>query len=79
MTKTSPAEGKGQKPTLNPKIFKATRSGRILRKTVFLDGVSLLIEESKVVHIDRESNHRIPTVLFEAITIKEAMKSDLES
>jgi len=64
---------------LNPIIFKATRSGRIPKKTVFPDGVSLLIEESKVIHIDRESNHRILTALFEAITIKEAIKSDLES
>ena len=79
MTETGPAEGKGQKPTLNPMIFKATRSGRIPKKTVFPDGVSLLIEESKVVHMDRESNHGISIAPFEAITIEEAMKSDLES
>jgi len=79
MTETGPAEGKGQKPTLNPMIFKATRSGRIPKKTVFPDGVSLLIEESKVVHMDGESNHGIPTAPFEAITIEEAMKSDPES
>jgi predicted nucleic acid-binding protein len=41
--------------------------------------VLLLIEESKVVHIKRESTLGILTALFEAITIKEAMKSDLES
>ena len=79
MTEIGPAEGKGRKPALNPNIFKATRSGRIPRKTVFPDGVSLLIEESKVVHMDGESNHGIPTAPFEAITIEEAMKTDSES
>jgi hypothetical protein len=64
---------------LNPIIFKATRSGRIPKKTVFPDGVLLLIKESKVVHINKESNHGIPIALFKAITIKEAIKSDLES
>jgi hypothetical protein len=46
---------------------------------VFPNSVLLLIEESKVVHIERESTLGIPIVLFEAITIKEAMKLDLES
>ena len=75
----SPAEGRGRKPTLNPKIFKATRSGRIPKKTIFPDGVSLLVEELKVVHIDKESTLGIPTALFKAITIEEAMKTDSQS
>jgi hypothetical protein len=79
ITKIGLIDRKGQKLTLNPKIFKATRSRRIPRKTVFPDSVLLLIEESKVVHIKRESTLGILTALFEAITIKEAMKSDLES
>jgi hypothetical protein len=41
--------------------------------------MSLLIEKSKVVYIKRESTLRIPTALFEAITIKEAIKLDLKS
>jgi len=72
-------EGKGRKLVLNPNIFKAIRLGRIPRKTVFLDGVLLLIEELKVVYINRESNHRILIALFKAITIEEAIKTDLES
>jgi hypothetical protein len=79
ITKIGPTDRKGQKLTLNPKIFKATRSRRILRKTVFPDSVLLLIKESKVVHIERESTLRILTAPFKAITIKEAMKSDPKS
>jgi len=79
ITKRGPTEGRRQKPTLNPKIFKATRSGRIPKKTIFLNSVSLLVEESKVVHIDEELTLSIPTAPFKAITIKEAMKTDLQS
>ena len=39
----------------------------------------LLIEELKVVYINRESNYKILIVLFKAITIKEAIKTDLKS
>ena len=79
ITKIGLVEGKGRKLALNPNIFKATRLRRIPRKTVFLDGVLLLIEELKVVYINRESNYKILIVLFKAITIKEAIKTDLKS
>jgi len=39
----------------------------------------LLIKESKVVHINKESNHRILITLFKAILIKEVIKSNLKS
>jgi len=64
---------------LNLIIFKATRSGRILKKIVFLDSMLLLIKESKVVYINKELNYRILIALFKVITIKEVIKSDLKS
>jgi len=79
ITKIGLIKGKGRKPALNPNIFKAIRLKRIPKKTVFLDGVLLLIKELKVVYINRELNHKILIVLFKAITIKEAIKTDLES
>jgi len=39
----------------------------------------LLIEELKVVYINRELNYKILIILFKAIIIKEAIKLDLKS
>jgi hypothetical protein len=46
---------------------------------IFPNSVLLLIKKSKVVYINKESNHRILIILFKAIIIKEAIKTDLES
>jgi hypothetical protein len=59
-------------------IFKPTRSGRVPKRTVFSDSVMQLITEFKAVHLkeDKSSLVQASAPLFEAITLKEAMRED---
>ena len=64
--------------SVNPSIFKPTRSGRVPKRTVFSDSVVQLVSAMKVVHINEEESASlgVPAPPFEAVTIEEAMKED---
>jgi hypothetical protein len=59
-------------------IFKPTRSGRVPKRTIFSDSVMQLVTEFKAIHLkkDESSSVQALTPLFEAITLKEAMRED---
>jgi hypothetical protein len=62
----------------NNTIFKPTRSGRVLKRTIFSDLVIQLVTEFKAVHLTKDelSSVQASAPPFEAITLEETIRKD---
>jgi hypothetical protein len=62
----------------NNTIFKLTRLGKVLKRTIFSDSVIQLVTEFKAVHLkkDKSSLVQASAPSFKAITLEEAIRKD---
>jgi hypothetical protein len=63
---------------INDTIFKPTRSGRVLKRTVFSDSVMQLVTRFKAVHLGKDKSSSVQALAppFKAITLKKAIRKN---